>query len=70
MMPHHRLLAWIEPKDDHYTAALVTASAKNRLPATRNCASAEEAKAWVEREAAALQVPVIWTDQPPRSTAR
>jgi hypothetical protein len=62
-MPNHRLLAWIEPKDDHYTAALVTAAAQ-RLPATRDCGSVEEARAWVESEAVALHVPVIWTGHP------
>ena len=70
-MPNHRLLAWIEPKDDHYTAALVTAVA-HRLPATRDCGSVEEARAWVESEAAALHVPVIWTGHPtarPRTEA-
>jgi len=69
-MPHHRLLAWIEPKDDnHCTAALVTATAHHRLPAMRDCGSLEEARAWVEDEAAALRVPVIWTD-PPRPRDR
>jgi hypothetical protein len=63
-MPNHRLLAWIEPKKDHYTAALVTTAAPRRLPATRDCGSVEEAKAWIEGEAAALQVAVIWTDPP------
>ena len=63
VMPNHRLLAWIEPKDDHYTAALVTAAAQ-RLPATRDCGSVEEARAWVESEAVALHVPVIWTGHP------
>lgn len=63
-MPHHRLLAWIAPKDHRYTAAFVTAAAETRLPATRDCDSAEEAKRWVEGEAAALRVPVLWT-QPP-----
>jgi len=29
-MPNHRLLAWIEPKEDHYTAALVAAAAQHR----------------------------------------
>jgi hypothetical protein len=66
-MPHHRLVAWIEPKGDHYTAAFVTAAAKHRLPATRDCAAVEEAKAWVEEEAAALRVSIIWTD--PERTA-
>jgi NADPH-dependent ferric siderophore reductase len=65
-MPNHGLLAWIEPKEDRYTAALVTAAAEHRLPATRDCGSVEEAKAWIEGEAAALRVPVIWTD-PPRA---
>jgi hypothetical protein len=64
-MPSHRLLAWIEPKNDHYTAAFVTATAKHRLPATRDCGSVEEAKAWIENEAAALHVPVLWADPPP-----
>jgi hypothetical protein len=32
---------------------------------TRDCASVEEAKAWVETEAAALRVSVIWSEPPP-----
>jgi hypothetical protein len=35
-----------------------------RLPATRLCASPEEARRWVETEARALGVPVEWVGRP------
>jgi hypothetical protein len=63
-MPHHRLLAWIEPKAHRCTAGFVSAAVSGRPPATRDCASIEEARQWVEDEAAALQVSVVWTDEP------
>jgi len=61
------LLAWIRPQYDQqcYKAAFVSAATPNRIPATQYCVSHQEAKRWVEREAAALRVPVHWTDDPP-----
>jgi hypothetical protein len=68
-MPSSRkLLAWIDPQTgDRVTAAFVaSAMASKRSPVTRRCASQDEARQWVEREAAALgDVPVEWIDRPP-----
>ena len=65
------LIAWIEPgSGQEFQAAFVSAvMALRRRPATRRCASPDEARRWVEGEAAALGVPVEWTDHSPR-TAR
>ncbi|MGC1410164.1 MAG: hypothetical protein WA864_14635 [Acetobacteraceae bacterium] len=65
-----RLLAWIEPgSGQEFQAAFVSeAMALRRRPATRRCASPDEARQWVEGEAAALGVPVEWTDHSPRTT--
>jgi hypothetical protein len=62
-----KLLAWIVSQGGHqFTAAFVAALAPRRRPATRRCASMEEARRWVEQEAEALGgVPIAWTDQEP-----
>ncbi|HSZ92951.1 MAG TPA: hypothetical protein VK822_26645 [Acetobacteraceae bacterium] len=67
-MPTNKLLAWIEPRTGgEYMAAFVSfLTASRRAPATRRCASADEARQWVEHEAAAFGVPVEWTDQSPQ----
>ena len=66
-MPTNKLLAWIEPRNGECTAAFVSVlTASRRAPATRRCASVDEARQWVEREAAAFGVPVEWTDLRPR----
>lgn len=65
-----KLLAWLNPENgERYTVAFVaSAMASNRPPATRHCGSQDEARQWVESEAAALgDVQVEWIDQPPRS---
>jgi hypothetical protein len=69
MPSNNRLIAWIElESDQEFQAAFVSAAmAARRRPATRRCASPTEARLWVEREAAALGVPVEWTDHSPRS---
>jgi hypothetical protein len=67
-MPDNKLLAWIEPRsgDQEFRAAFVSApTASRRAPATYNCASPDEAREWVEVQAAALGVPVEWTDCSP-----
>jgi hypothetical protein len=65
-MSGHGPIAWIEPKGSHFVAAF--ASAKTRWfrdPATRLFSAVEEARRWVEQEAAALGgVPVVWESQP------
>jgi hypothetical protein len=60
------LVAWIEPKGSHYVAAFVSAKTRwFRDPATRLFRALEEARRWVEHEAAALGgVPVLWESQP------
>jgi len=57
------LLAWLEPEDAAVKAAFVAAGS-DRPPATRRCGSPEEARQWVEDEAAAVGVPVTWTEAP------
>ena len=67
-MPDNKLLAWIEPRngDQEFTAAFVSVpTASRRAPATYSCASPDEAREWVEVQAAALGVPVEWTDRSP-----
>jgi hypothetical protein len=61
----HRLLACIEPGEQEFKAAFVSAAASRRAPATRRCRSPDEGKQWVEREAEKLGVPVEWTDRLP-----
>jgi hypothetical protein len=66
-MPHRQgFVAWVEPKEGHCAAALVSwATMGLRAPATRLCKSVHEARSWVEQEAAALGgVPIAWVDQP------
>ena len=70
-MPDNKLLAWIEPRngDQGFTAAFVSVpTASHRAPATYNCASSDKAQEWVEVQAAALGIPVEWTDDRPRIT--
>jgi hypothetical protein len=62
-MPHSdRLLAWIEScADDEFLAAFVGSAASKRIPATQLCSSPDEARRWVQEEAAAFGgVPVEW----------
>ncbi len=57
-----RLLAWIESRhDEAFLAAFVGKPlADRRPPATQLFVSPEEARQWVECEAAALGLPVEW----------
>jgi hypothetical protein len=68
MPASNKLLAWIESQSDQkFTAAFVSApTASRRAPATRSCSSPEEARGWIEREAAVLGIPVEWTDPRPQ----
>jgi hypothetical protein len=65
-MSRRDLVAWIEPKGSHFVAAFVSARTRwLRDPATRLFSAVEEARGWVEQEAAALGgVPVVWESQP------
>jgi hypothetical protein len=63
-----KLFAWIEPQsDDVFLAAFVGApAASTRRPATQVCASPDEARQWVERQATALGIPVEWVSVAPQ----
>jgi hypothetical protein len=64
-MPNRlNLVAWIEPQGDRYIAAFVSEKTRwLRAPATRLFRAAQEARSWVEQEAAALGgVPIVWVD--------
>jgi hypothetical protein len=64
---HSGLLAWIEPRDDEEVlASFVGGSALDRRPATLLCASAVEARQWIEQQAAELGVLVEWLNAPPQ----
>jgi hypothetical protein len=68
------LLAWIEPCDaGEFIGAFVGEGAlpdahrdfPGRAPATRICSSPDEARQWVENQAAALDLPVKWVSDIP-----
>ena len=63
------LLAWIKAcGDDEFIGAFVGEGAvpdadhniPGRLPATQLCSSPDEARQWVEEQAAAFNLPVKW----------
>ncbi len=61
-----KFLAWIEPSDGReYLAAFVAAATVSRRPATHRCTSPDEARRWVEGQAAPFGVPVEWVDRAP-----
>ena len=66
MPPRTKLLAWVEPRNDaEFLAAFVGGAATQRAPATQLCASAAEARQWVEDEAAEFGLPVQWLSAAP-----
>lgn len=76
MKPAGYLLAWIKPlSTDRCIAAFVgegaTACAKRdfpgRAPATELCPSLEQARHWIEQQAAALELPVKWVSEIPQT---
>ena len=71
MRPSGKLLAWIESEGNGEAVAafigdgVASGAAKRRAPARRAHPSPEQARAWVEAEAAALGLPVAWLEEPP-----
>ena len=59
------LRAWTEAQGQNVLAAFVGLEADDRAPATRVFNSEDEAQRWVETEAEALGLPVVWA---PRET--
>ena len=66
MQPGGKLRAWIETRGGSISAAFVGVPdgvdqpQVSRLPAIRNCASVDDARRWIDAEAAALGLPVEW----------
>ena len=66
MPQRSKLLAWVEARrDEEFVAAFVGGAATKRAPATQICASPEEARQWIEDEAAEFGLPVEWVNAPP-----
>jgi hypothetical protein len=72
MTPDGKLLAWIERRGaDEFVAAFVGEGAARgspthpagRAPATKLCLSPEDARQWIEDQAAALDLPVKWVSK-------
>jgi hypothetical protein len=69
-IPEGSLLAWIEQRGGEFIGAFVGEGAtrqehgayRGRDPAIRFCRSADEARRWIESEAALLRLPVKWLD--------
>jgi hypothetical protein len=67
MPQRSKLLAWVEPQSDNEClAAFVGGAATQRVPAMQLCSSREEARRWVEDEAAQFGLPVEWLSAAPR----
>jgi hypothetical protein len=68
IMPHRsKLLAWVEPQgDEEFVAAFVGGAAPQRAPAVQVSATPEEAREWIEHEAAEFGLPVEWLSRAPR----
>jgi hypothetical protein len=75
MILNGNLLAWIEPRGGgEFVGAFVgegaapdaRSRASGRAPATQACSSVDEARRWVEDQAAALDLPVKWLGAGPR----
>jgi hypothetical protein len=63
MATRGNLLAWIEPQGDGvFVGAYVGELAARRAPATQVCRSPDEARRWIEDQAAGLGLPVRWVD--------
>ena len=66
MPQRSKLLAWVEPQSDEaFVAAFVGGAAPQRVPATQVCASPEEAREWIEHQAAEFDLPVEWVTAAP-----
>ncbi len=70
MTPVGKLRAWVETRCGGFLGAFVGDNATTRTPATRLCASAEEAMRWIEVEAQAFGLPVEWVNRETVSESR
>jgi len=61
------LLAWVKQHGDReFLASFVGGDATKRPPATQLCGSSDEARQWIEGEAA-LGVPIEWLSTAPEN---
>jgi hypothetical protein len=74
MTPTGKLLAWIRARSaDQFVAAFVGDGAApsartgfaGRQPAVQLCRSADEARLWIEDQAAAFALPIEWLSEAP-----
>jgi hypothetical protein len=63
-----KLVAWITlRREEEFLASIVGGGAlPDRAPATQLCSSSDEARQWIEDQAAALGLPVAWMSEAPR----
>ena len=53
----------VEPRsDDEFLVSFVSGAATKRIPATQFCLTHDEARRWVEHEAAKVRVLIEWSD--------
>jgi hypothetical protein len=57
--------AWIQPLDHGgFLAAFIDVNAPTQdAPATKRCPSSDNAKRWIEAQAAAFGLPIEWVDK-------
>jgi hypothetical protein len=76
MKPSGKLLAWIRPRSaGEFIGAFVGEGATpgalkdfaGREPAARVCGSPDEARQWIEDQAAAFALPIEWVSEVPRA---
>lgn len=70
MSSSDRLLAWIEPGDaqNYVLASFIAApTVMRRAPARYRARSHDEARKWIETQAAELGVPLEWVEHGERS---
>lgn len=62
----NKLLAWVQPRgEEEFLASFVGGAATKRRPATHLYDSRDEARQWIEEEAAKLDLPIEWLSAAP-----
>ena len=68
MLRSNTLLAWVKQHGDReFLASFVGGDATKRPPATQLCGSSDEARQWIESEAAQIGVPIKWLTAAPEN---
>lgn len=75
VQPHGNLLVWITSRgSDEFVAGLLGEGAVpgayrgfgGRTPIEKVCSSSDEARQWIEEQAAALDLPIKWVSNAPQ----